>query len=132
MQDEHLRVWRDSEDLKGGRKAHEQVEQEIGNHDKLLLVLSEASMQSGWVKTEIRHPGSANGKKKRVLFPISLVPFETLKKWKCFDPDAGEDMACEIREYYIPDFTNWKDHDSFEAAFKRLLNDLKAKSAEAK
>jgi hypothetical protein len=31
-----------------------------------------------------------------------------------------------VREYFIPDFSNWKDHDSFEARFKRLLNDLRA------
>jgi hypothetical protein len=32
----------------------------------------------------------------------------------------------EIREYFIPDFTDWKDPDAFEKAFDRLLNDLKA------
>ena len=37
-------------------------------------------------------------------------------------------MAGEIREYFIPDFTSWKDHDALEAAFKRLLDDLKAES----
>jgi hypothetical protein len=37
-------------------------------------------------------------------------------------------MAREIREYFIPEFSNWKDHDSFEAAFKRLLDALKADS----
>ena len=31
-----------------------------------------------------------------------------------------------MREYPIPDFSNWRDHDSFEAAFARLLDDLKA------
>jgi hypothetical protein len=35
-------------------------------------------------------------------------------------------MAREIREYFIPDFSYWKDHDAFEAAFARLLKDLKA------
>jgi hypothetical protein len=37
----------------------------------------------------------------------------------------AKDLATEIREYYIPDFTAWKDHDAFEAAFARLLRDLK-------
>ena len=32
----------------------------------------------------------------------------------------------EVREYYIPDFSTWKDHDKFEAEFKKLLRDLKA------
>jgi hypothetical protein len=36
------------------------------------------------------------------------------------------DLAPEIREYMIPDFSNWKDHDSFEASFDRLLKSLMA------
>jgi hypothetical protein len=35
-------------------------------------------------------------------------------------------VAEEIREYHIPDFANWKDHDAFEAAFARLIKDLEA------
>jgi hypothetical protein len=35
-------------------------------------------------------------------------------------------LAVEIREYFIPDFSKWKDKDSFEAAFAHLLRDLKA------
>ncbi len=45
----------------------------------------------------------------------------TLKAWTCFDADTGKDLAAEVREYFIPDFSNWKDHDSFEAAFAKLL-----------
>ena len=32
----------------------------------------------------------------------------------------------EVRGYFIPDFSNWKDHDSFAAAFDKLLKDLRA------
>ena len=39
---------------------------------------------------------------------------------------AGKDSAREIREYFIPDFSNWKDYDSYQEAFKRLISDLKA------
>jgi hypothetical protein len=39
----------------------------------------------------------------------------------------GKDLAREIREYYIAgDFQNWKDHDAFESAFAKLLQDLRA------
>ena len=51
---------------------------------------------------------------------------ETLRDWECFDADSGKDLAVELREYFIPDFSNWKDHDPFEAAFARLLKDLRA------
>jgi hypothetical protein len=36
-----------------------------------------------------------------------------------------EDLAEEIREYFIPDFSQWKDYDPFMAAFQRLLPDLR-------
>jgi uncharacterized membrane protein YgcG len=38
-----------------------------------------------------------------------------------------EDSAREIREYFIPDFSNWKDHDAYKLAFDRLLADLHGK-----
>jgi hypothetical protein len=38
----------------------------------------------------------------------------------------GKDLAVELRQYFILDFSNWKDHAQFEAAFARLLKDLRA------
>lgn len=67
-------------------------------------------------------------KKKSVLFPVRVVPFEMLRDWECFDADSGKDSAREIREYFIPDFSNWKDHDAYKDAFLRLLRDLKAET----
>jgi hypothetical protein len=61
-----------------------------------------------------------------MLFPITLVPFDRIKSWKLLDADIGIDSAREIREYFIPDFSDWKDHDSYSKAFERLLRDLKA------
>jgi len=87
-------------------------------------------MSSEWVKTEI-----ANARKKehdrggeRVLFPITLLPFETVRQWKSFDADTGKDSAREVREYFIPDFSEWKNHGSYQHAFERLIKDLKAGS----
>ncbi|MGA8430286.1 MAG: hypothetical protein WB729_10730 [Candidatus Sulfotelmatobacter sp.] len=69
---------------------------------------------------------------RRVLFPIRLAPFETLRDWECFDADTGKDSAREIREYFIPDFSNWRNHDSYQEAFQRLITDLKASDAKPK
>ena len=63
---------------------------------------------------------------------IRLAPFETLRDWELFDADTGKDSAREIREYFIPDFSNWKNHDSYQEAFQRLLSDLKASDAKSK
>ena len=50
---------------------------------------------------------------------IVFVAFETLRDWECFDGDTGKDSAREIREYFIPDFSNWKD---IVATFKNTVS----------
>jgi hypothetical protein len=62
---------------------------------------------------------------------LLLAPSEGVKNWKLFDADWGIDSAREIREYFIPDFSNWKDHDSYQTAFQRLVKDLKAEAGES-
>jgi hypothetical protein len=62
---------------------------------------------------------------KRVLFPVRLVPFDVLRDWENID-STGMNLAEEIRQYFIPDFSNWKEHDSYRIAFDRLVKDLKA------
>lgn len=54
---------------------------------------------------------------------------EAWNEWRRFDADTGKDLAKEVREYFIPDFSNWKEHDAFERAFERLLRDLRAEEA---
>jgi TIR domain len=125
--EEKLRVWYSPEDMPWGEKLYEQIDQAIRVHDKLLLVLSPNSLNSEWVKTEVRRARKHEIKERtKKLFPIRLVDFDTICDWECFDSDLGKDLGVEIREYIIPDFSNWKDHDAFEAAFTRLLKNLKA------
>ena len=127
MRAANLRVWYAPEDMQGGRKLNEQIETAIHLQDKLLLVLSEASMGSEWVAHEIYTARQREKRENRqILFPIALCPFEQIRQWKSFDADTGKDMAREVREYLIPDFSGWKDHDTFEEKFTRLLRDLKA------
>jgi uncharacterized protein YjbI with pentapeptide repeats len=128
LQAKGVRCWFAPHNVQGGKKLHEQIDEAIRVHDKLLLILSPASMESEWVKTEISKARKREIKEnRRVLFPIRLCSFETLRDWECFDADAGKDSAREIREYYIPDFSSWKNHDSYKLAFDRLLKDLQGK-----
>jgi hypothetical protein len=127
LQNKGVRCWFAPHDIKGGRKIHEQIDEAIRVYDRLLLVLSDASMKSKWVKTEIAHARQKElSQSRRVLFPISLVPFSGVKEWKQFDSEIGDDSAREIREYFIPDFSSWKNHDQYQKAFTQLLKDLKA------
>jgi hypothetical protein len=130
MLGEKLRVWFAPEDLRRGEKLHEQIDRAIQVNDRLLVVLSKHSMQSDWVKLEITKASKAErdgGRRK--LFPIALVPYREIQRWQCLDPYTGEDLAGEIRQYFLPeDFSNWKDHDSFERAFAALLRDLRTQA----
>jgi hypothetical protein len=94
-------------------------------------VLSKASMDSGWVPYEIRRAVERErAEKRQVLFPITLVSRRAIEEWFACDTVSGGYWAQIIREYHISDFSKWwKDHDSFEAAFTRLLNDLKAEES---
>jgi hypothetical protein len=127
MRESDLRVWFAPEDMKGGDKIYDQIDRAIQVHDRLLLVLSEDSLQSKWVETEIRRARKVEVKEgRRKLFPIRLTTYEALQEWVCIDSSTGEDLAEEVRGYFIPDFSNWKSHDDFERAFTRLYEDLKA------
>jgi TIR domain/Pentapeptide repeats (8 copies) len=126
LQNKGVRCWFAPQDIRGGRKVHEQIDTAIQMHDRLLLILSPASMNSEWVKTEIAKARKREvQEKRRMLFPVRLVEFEALRDWECFDSDTGKDSAREIREYHVPDFSNWRNHDSYQKEFDHLLRDLK-------
>lgn len=66
-------------------------------YDRLLLILSEHSMSSEWVKTEIANARQREIREDRqMLFPISLVPFEKIREWKAFDADNGKDSDTRV------------------------------------
>lgn len=128
LQNNGIRCWYAPEDMKGGRKLHEQIFTAINLYEKLLIVLSQASINSKWVRTEIRQAIKDEQKTgDRKLFPISIVHFENLRAWESFYADIGTDLAEEIREYFIPDFTDWDTNkDKYQKSFDRLVRDLRA------
>ncbi len=126
MRNERIRVWYAPEEMQGGKKLFEQIDRAIHLHDKLLVVLSRSSLKSNWVQTEIRRARKQEQKaQERKLFPIRLCDMTTLNAWECFDSDSGRDIAQEIREYFIPDFSQWNKAGMFKEEFKRLCRDLR-------
>jgi hypothetical protein len=121
-----INVWFAPNSMRGGKKIHEQVERAIGERDKLILVLSEASLQSNWVSTEIIAAFSREERQERQIFyPIRVVDFEAIRAWKLFDADSGLDIARRVREYYIPDFSEWRNPLNIAEQLSRLVEDLR-------
>lgn len=126
LQAKGVRCWFAPHDIQGGRKIHEQIDHAIRVYDKLLLILSKHSMKSKWVDTEVyKARKREETEKRRMLFPISLVEHAVIQQWEVFNTDSGQDMAREVRDYYIPDFTDWKNHEAYQKEFDKLLRDLK-------
>jgi TIR domain/Pentapeptide repeats (8 copies) len=119
LQNKGVRCWFAPEDLKIGEKFRTSIDEAIRLRDKLLLVLSTHSMTSEWVETEVETAfEEEHRRKKTILFPIRLDDsvMETHQAW-----------ATSIRRTrHIGDFHQWKDHDTYQQAFQRLLRDLKA------
>ena len=130
LQARGVRCWLAAHHMEPGKKIHEQIDQAIRIYERVLIILSRASIESEWVKTEIAKARKRELREnRRVLFPVRLVDFDVLREWECFDADTGKDSAREIREYFILDFSRWKDLDSYQDAFERLLQALKATTA---
>lgn len=126
LQNKGVRCWFAPHDIQGGKKLHEQIDEAIRRYERLLLILSPDSITSNWVEMEIRNARNRELKEnKRVLFPVRLVSFDEIRDWKLFNADEGKDLATEIREYYIPDFSEWKNHDQYQKEFEKLLRALR-------
>jgi uncharacterized protein YjbI with pentapeptide repeats len=124
LQAKNVRCWFAPEDLKIGDKFRTRIEESIRVYDKLMVVLSENSIQSPWVEEEVEAAlEKERQQNKLVLFPIRLddAVMETKQAW----------AASLRRTRHIGEFSNWKDHDRYKKAFDRLLRDLKAESAKA-
>ncbi|AOS83919.1 hypothetical protein BIU88_07000 [Chlorobaculum limnaeum] len=119
LQASGVRCWFAPHDLKIGDKIRPVIDESIRVHDKLLLILSEHSVQSDWVEHEVEHALDRERiEKKNILFPVRLDE-------SVIDNTAG--WAGNVRrQRLIGDFSRWKDHDSYMRAFARLLRDLKA------
>lgn len=119
LQDNGVRCWFAPENMKIGDLIRPTIDQQIRQHDKLLVILSENSVNSEWVGDEVEAALEEESKSNRlVLFPIRLD--DTVMSNR-------DDWAAKIkRRRHIGDFSNWKDKASYQKAFERLLRDLKA------
>jgi hypothetical protein len=83
--DHGVRCWFAPEDVQGDKKLHEQIDEAVHLYDKLLLILSDASIASSWVQRGIRRAHQREVREgRRMLFPIRLVSYAALQEWECW------------------------------------------------
>jgi len=59
---------------------------------------------------------------------VRLVDIETVRNWEFSDSCTGKAHGEEIQVFFIPDVSNWKDHNSYHEQFVRLLMDPKTEA----
>jgi uncharacterized protein YjbI with pentapeptide repeats len=117
LQNKGVRCWFAPHDLRIGANTLDAIDKAIKLRDSLLLILSENSIKSDWVKDEVQKAfAEERDRKQPVLFPIRLD--EAVMK-------TEEAWARKLRDQrHIGDFRQWKDHDAYQASFQRMLRDL--------
>jgi hypothetical protein len=117
LQNSGVRSWFAPEDMRIGDRFRERIDESIRMYDKLLLIFSENTVGSAWVKTEVEKAlEREKWQKLTVLFPIRLD--DTIMQVKA---SWAEDLR---RTRHIGDFRRWRDEDSYRRALSRLLRDL--------
>jgi len=121
LQEEGVRCWFAPHSMRIGDRIRVRIDQEIRLRDKLLVILSKNSIASEWVGDEVETALEEESFEKRtIIFPVRLDDAVM---------DVRSDWAAKIRRRrHIGDFSNWESSWAYDAAFKRLLQDLKVRT----
>lgn len=105
------------EDMKIGEKILDSIDIAITGHDKLLLILSESSIASGWVEDEVTKAYAEERRRdETMLLPLRIdnAVMGTDEAW-----------AVKLRDgRNIGDFTGSANAASYVASFERLMDAL--------
>jgi uncharacterized protein YjbI with pentapeptide repeats len=118
LQNKGVRCWQDKKDMPIGARTRPTIDYEIRSREKVIVVLSENSIDSVWIEDEVETVFEEERRTgKDILMPIRIdnAVMETDKAW----------AAKLRRQRNIGDFTGWIDHDKYEKAFDILLKWLK-------
>lgn len=103
--------------LRSGDSFPEEIEQSIMAHNRLLIILSENSIYSPWVQSEVAAGLEREQREGTcILLPIRLDDAVDA---------APEGWAADLHSRrHIGDFRRWKSMDGYERALRLLLRDL--------
>jgi len=121
LQSKGVRCWFAPEVIKTGDRFSQRIDEFMRLYDKLLLILSQHSVQSTWIEEVVAAAlAKEHSQQKLVLFPVRLddAVMQATHAW----------AASLRRARHIEDFCGWKDHERYQQGFTRLLRDLQPDS----
>jgi hypothetical protein len=118
LQAKGVRTWYFPEDARWGKSVWGEIDQSIKVYDKLVVVCSKNSLQSGPVLREIdRSLNREDREDKEVLFPIRIDDY-LFDQWQ---HPRRDDVLAKV----VGDFKGWsRSASKYDAAFDKLLKAL--------
>jgi hypothetical protein len=123
LQARGVRIWYFPEDARWGESVWGEIDRSIKVYDKLVVVCSENSLQSGPVLREIERALNREDREgKNILFPIRIDNY-VFERW---EHERKGDLLSKV----IGDFRGWsRSAAKYERSLKRLVEALKAAEA---
>jgi hypothetical protein len=119
LQNKGVRCWFAPHDLAIGAKSWDAIDEAIRVRDKVLLVLSQAAIESDWVEDEVNKAYAEERERKTtVLFPIRIDDSVMTTK----EPWARK----LLDQRNIGNFLRWNEPSEYNKSVDRVLRDLKA------
>ncbi len=112
-----ISCWRDEHDLVAGRIT-KQLSKAILENDVLLVILSENSVNSDWVRWEVDSARQQEKTAKRdIICPVTID-----RAWASWDDDPI--LKREIEKYHILSFEDYSNSGQFEYSVDKLIAGL--------
>ena len=123
LQGAGIRCWRWKEDARWGRTLMREVDQAIRFYDKLVVILSDNSLQAEPVIREIERALQKEQRDaKEVLFPIRVD--DAVFSWE-------HELQSDVVRKTVGDFRNWTDPEQYQKSLDRLIHNLRPGPDEA-
>ena len=117
LQANGVRCWFAPKDMQIGAKIRDSLDIAIREMGRVILVLSEKTLESRWVEKEFETAFEEEQRRKEtIVLPIRLddVVLSTSRSW----------IADVRRSRHIGDFSSWRDEIQYKRAFTKLLGSL--------
>lgn len=118
LQEKGVRCWYAPHDMKIGERILDSIYAAIRQREKLLLILSEKSVTSEWVRDEVERAfAEERDRGDSVIFPVRIDD-EVM--------NSNMPWALKIRENrHIGDFKQWSIENEYQRSLQHLLRDLR-------
>ena len=115
-----VRAWYFRKDARWGEPGWGEIDRSIKKYDKVVVICSENSLQSGPVLREIERALQREDREgKNILFPIRIDDY-VFDRWE-------HPRKADVVSKVVGDFRGWEQNaDKYETAFEKLLEALEA------